>query len=358
MRKRTIGRTSSVQRPLAGLALVAVLAIASGLTAGVAKAGPAYDLSRPELEAVLADLIAWLPGGWDSYPQIHFERRYRVPAEGEHAHWFHVFERIDAPQIGEVVFYGQINEGGRDAPVMHRSQILYKVWIDEQRGAVVINGQGPADPDKYVDLHKHPELWKEVRMRDPAAINCDFLWRRSGEQIVGVLDGKTEAGRAAGPGTCSYMVNKTDVRFVADAEWVLSPEVFWDYDINMMAGHQFVGRKDRTHIRMYRARNYDCRVRDAAGDRTWSAYDRGAKIAVKAADGRDLQLMLLRAHLPDAAGKGMFDRLHLMVQKPGEEAPIHDAQFEPRAGTVQTGYAGIEASCTLNAARFVAAAAP
>lgn len=352
--------TSIGRRPrLTSSTLVATLvATLATLLPASLRAGPAYDQSRPELEAVLADLIAWLPGGWDSYPQVHFERRHRVPVEGEHEHWYHVFERIDAPQIGEVVFYGQINEGGRDAPMMHRTQILYKVWIDEKRGAVVINGQGPANPEKYVDLHLHPELWGEVRMRDPDAINCDFLWRRDGEQIFGVLDGKTDDRRTGGPGTCSYMVNGTDVRFIADAEWVLTPEVFWDYDINLMAGHQFVGRKDRTHIRMYRARNYDCKVTDASGERSWSAYDRGAKFPVKTGDGRELQLMLLRAPLPDAAGKGMFDRLHFMVQKSGEDAPIHDLEFEPRSAAVAMSYSGIEARCTLNPARFVAAKKP
>ena len=244
------------------------------------------------------------------------------------------------------MFYGQINPGGRDAPMMHRSQILYKVWIDQQRGVVVINGQGPADPDKYVDLHERPELWSEVRMREPEKINCDFIWRRDGEQIVGVLDGKTAAGRTQGPGTCTYMVNNTDVRFIADAEWVLSPEVFWDYDLNEMAGHQFVGRKDRTHIKMYRARGYDCRVRDAQGERRWQTYDRGAKLAVQTASG-PRQLMLLRAPMPDAAGRGLHDKLRLLLQKPGEEAPAHESDAEPRAAAIALAHDGVNVQCSL-----------
>ena len=93
---------SSWQRQFVGVLCAALLAVVTVR----ASAGPVHDPSRQELESILADLIAWLPGGWDSYPQVHFERRYRMPAEGEHEHWHHIFERIDAPQIGEVVFYG------------------------------------------------------------------------------------------------------------------------------------------------------------------------------------------------------------------------------------------------------------
>ena len=60
-------------------------------------AGPQYQPTRHELESVMADLIAWLPGAWDSYPQVHYQKRYVMPVEGEHPHWHHVFARIDAP---------------------------------------------------------------------------------------------------------------------------------------------------------------------------------------------------------------------------------------------------------------------
>jgi hypothetical protein len=292
-------------------------------------------------------LIAWLPGAWDSYPQVHYQRRYVTPVEGEHPHWHHVFERIDAPQIGEVVFYGQINPGGRDKPLMHRSQILYKVWIDEARGAVVVNGQGPENPDRFVNLHERPELWGEVKMRDEKSLQCDFLWRRDGEQIVGLLEGKTPERRKNGLGTCTYTVKGTDVEFFADAEWVLGPDIFWDYDINTMSGHQFVGRKDRTHIKQYRARGYQCRVEDSDGVRDWHAHDRGANIAVMSTDKKSYRLMLLRAPLPDAAGAGMHDQLRLALLPLDSEQPIVEVSAAPLAAYTQMNHAGVKVRCDL-----------
>ncbi len=310
-------------------------------------AGPAYEFTRAELESIRDDLAAWLPGAWDSYPQIHFQRRVHTPAEGEHPHWHRTFARIDAPQIGELVFYGQINLGGRDAPLMHRSQILYRVWIDEARDAVVINGQMPLDPAAAVNLHEKPELWSTVQMRDESAIRCDFLWRREGAQIVGVLDAKLESGRKGGPGTCSYRVGDTDVEFFADAEWVLGPEDYWDYDINIMAGHQFVGRQDRTHIKLYRAQGYQCEIEDATERQTWAAHNRGAKKRVRSASGA-VQLMLLRAPMPDAEGRGMHDRLRLMLQPLDQEAPFYEVEAAPQAETISLDHAGVKASCRIS----------
>ena len=45
----------------------ALCALALAVVSTVSSAGPSFDQSRQELESVLADLIAWLPGGWDSY---------------------------------------------------------------------------------------------------------------------------------------------------------------------------------------------------------------------------------------------------------------------------------------------------
>jgi len=296
----------------------------------------------------MADLIAWLPGAWDSYPQVHYERRYVTPIEGEHPHWHHIFARIDAPQIGDVVFYGQINPDGRDKPLMNRSQVIYKVWIDEERGVVLINGQAPSDPDRFVNLHERPELWPEVRMRDEQGIQCDFLWRRSGEQLVGVLDGKTDERRRGGPGTCTYTVKGTDVEFFADAEWVLGPEVLWDYDINLMGGHQFIGRADRTHIKQYRARGYRCEIQDADGRRDWHAHDRGATLSVATTAKQMYRLMLLRAPLPDAADTGMHDALRFALLPLDSDQPIFETSAAPVAANIEIDFDGVRGRCLLS----------
>jgi CheY-like chemotaxis protein len=329
-----------------GLALLASASLFTGLVfAPAAVAGPNYDFTRPELESILDDLIAWLPGSWDNYPQVHFERKVRTPVDGEHDHWHRVFARIDAPQLGEVVFYGQINAGGRDQPMMHRTQILYTARIDEQRGVVLVNGQGPLNPEDFVNLHERPELWSKVQMRDPASLKCDFLWRRDGEQIVGVLDAKAEEGRNNGPGTCSYLMAGSDVEFFADAEWVLGPETLWDYDVNTIGGALFVGRDDRTHKRLSRATGYQCRIEDRSGARDWHAHNRGAHQAVTTATGEAMRVMLLRVAMPDADGRGMHDRLRLMFQKPASDAPVVEVVEAAKADSIRLEVEGVKVSC-------------
>jgi hypothetical protein len=333
--------SSSVRR-----ALLALVAAALPLSAP-ANAAPAYDFDRPELEAILEDLVAWLPGEWSSEPQLHYERTVRVPVEGEHDPWYRTFARIDAPQIGPYVFYGQINIASRDGPLYGRSQVIYVASIDEARGVVLVRGQALMDGEKYINLQDRPELWKQVTIDEPA-INCDFIWRRDGEQIVGVLEGRTVDKRQDGPGTCSFM-SKTGKAFYSDAEWVLGPETLWLYDINKLDGIRFNGREDRTHTRLGRARPYACRVEDADGRRKVESYDRGGSGAAKAADGRTLQWTLLRSRYPAADGVGLDDELRLMLHEPESTQVLDSSRAAPQAPRISLKARGIRVDCSLEA---------
>lgn len=324
----------------------AAICVGALLIGAETRAGPAYEFDRYQLESILADMKAWLPGAWDSFPQIWYERTVTMPAEGEHEHWHRTFALIDAPQVGETVFYGQINIGGRDGPIMARTQVLYKAVIDETRDVVVITGQPIAEPERFADLHARPELWREVRMRDESAVNCDFIWRRDGRQLVGVLEGKTPDRRKYGPGTCSY-ISQSGAEFYADAEWVLTPDELWLYDINKLRDVQFIGRQDRTHIRLYRARPYSCDVvtRTAAtgeSRQTLAAHDRGYTMAVP---DPSRQLLLLRAWYPGADGVGLADELRLMLVKADGPDVLASARARPLAKRIVLQAEGVAATC-------------
>ena len=334
-------------------ALLSVLLCAVGVPgARPAMAAPGYDESSQELQWVLQRLIDWLPGNWSSAPQLEFERTVRVPVEGEHEDWYRSFALIKAPQVGDLVFYGQINIGGPDGPLLPGSQVLYKTWIDEKRGVVVINGQGPADPQKYVDLQRHPELWPTVQMRAADSIRCDFIWRRRGQQIFGVLDGKVEESRKYGPGTCNYISPRTNAEFQADAEWVLEPNDFWLYDLNLMGGRIFLGREDHTHTRLYRVHDYQCKVSDAAGRRVVKAYDRGFRAELRARDGSALTWRLLRAEYPSGDAQGLNDRLRLTLRpanaEKAQDLALADGSPLAAAIALRDSKLGVSVRCALS----------
>lgn len=307
-----------------------------------AVAGPGYEQDRKQLEQVLQDMIAWWPGSWDSYPQIHYEKTVAMPKGGVHEHWHRTFARIDAPQVGEVVFYGQINVDGRDGPIIAGSQVLYKAYIDEKLGAVNVLGQGPLNPEEFENLHERPDLWGKVQMREPAAINCDWLWRRDGAQIFAVLQGNAPDKQKFGPGTCAFMSKRANAEFRADAEWVLTPDTLWLYDNNWIADQLFMGRDDRTHIKLYRATPYECRVKDADGRKTVKGHDRGHKMALKSRDGRTLEAMLLRAEYP--AGVGLKDEMKLTIAA-GDGAPLASVATAPLAKKVAATSGDVEVDC-------------
>lgn len=321
------------------------MTLALAVLAAPVAAGPGYDQGRHELEWVMDRLIEWLPGQWNSYPQVWFERNVRpATSEREHEYWHRTFARIDAPHIGEVVFYGQINVHGPDGPVLAGSQVLYHAYVDESLGAVNVLGQGPADPDAFIDLHRKPKLWRSVKMRDPDALNCDWLWRRDGQQLFGVLQGKTADKQKYGPGTCSFISKRTDAEFKADAEWVLTPDELWLYDNNYSGGFLFLGRPDRTHTRLYRVREYDCHLVDSKGERRVVAHDRGYTEEVRAEDGRILEMTLLRAEFPDA-DRGLMDELRLTLSEPGATEPAFVQRFAPRAPQVNVENDPIKITC-------------
>lgn len=227
---------------------------ALGVLLALALGTPAQATNSPiELKSVLKDLMAWLPGEYTSLPQVFFEHTVGPPPDGLHEEFHRVFAKIDAPHLGENVIYTQIRIGGKDGMLFEGQQVAFIISIDEKRGGVNISGRRIKNPEQHVDAHLHPEMWKTIEPDPDYGGNCFFLWRQHGDQLVGKLaDAKQDD-------QCTMVSKRSGDQMTWDAEWVLNQDELWIYDNGYLAdGSLFSGRADKTHLRMSKAKHYEC----------------------------------------------------------------------------------------------------
>ena len=269
--------------------------------------------SKPELMKVLEDLLAWLPGEYSSMPQVFLERNLGAPPDGEHDLFYRVFAEIEAPHLAEHVIYTQIRLDSDDGPVFPGQQVVFLISVDEARGAVSISGRRIKDPQKYVDAHLRPEVWPELQPDPDFGGNCNFNWRRHGRQLRGLLG---EFGECT-------IVSKNSGRWMTwDAEWILNPDELWIYDNGYLEdGSLIVGRSDRTHLRLYKARRYECfaalRYKDGSNQviNPFFMHDRGDvfTITTEEPEPRELRLEFLTSLWPSSSGRNFVDLMRLTL---------------------------------------------
>ncbi len=296
--------------------------------------GAAATNTRPELQAVMDDLLEWLPGEYSSAAQREVERLLGAPPDGEHHDWYRIFARVDVPHIGDDVIYGQLHIRDENQPIVPGTQVLYIITIDEERGAVNVSGRRVKDPQDYEFAHEDPEKLRTIAIDPQYGGNCDFRWRRHGAQIVGRL---AQPDEAAIDGTCTMTSKRTGLTMTWDAEWVLNPDELWIYDNGYVADEGlFQGREDRTHIRLTRVREFQCQVRLADGEEEMNValHDVGGEAAL---GDSGLALQLLRAPRPGTDGRLHEETvLSVVRQDGGELLASQRASGRPDRLTVRT----------------------
>lgn len=294
--------------------------------------------SRAELEGVLADVVAWMPGEYSTAPQLDVERRYGTPPDGEHEDWYRVFALVDAPQVGQHVIYGELRIGGPDGALVKGTQILYNVVVDEKTMTVHANGRRVLDAEQFVRAHERPETWPQLAVDPRFGGNCDFRWTRHGTQVHGILNHD---------GTCRMVSKVSGKEMSFDAEWVLTPDQLWLFDNNYVYGpgpddrSLFMGRDDRTHVQLYKVGWYACSVRGLAGaPATLRLRDRGQAERLGQGEGAP-ELVLLRGYRAGADGT-LGEVTTLALHRPGEapleaRAPGTAARISLQAGELSVG---------------------
>lgn len=285
------------------VAVTAVMAL--GGVGFLAAAAVEASNTPPELQWVHDEIARLLPGEYDAYPQIHIQRLLGAPPDGEHEHWHRVFQRIEVPQIGETVFYGQLRVGGRDGAIMPGTQILYSLVLDEASMSVTLNGRRIADPSRFEDAHLHREMWPQLAIDPRYGGSCNFRWRLNGEQVVGRLEED---------GTCTHVSRVTGQAYTWDAEWVLTDDALWIFDNGYLEdGSMFIGRHDRVHHRLSRTRDFACQLGEGRNAEPLVIHDRGEWRDLASADGDARRLQLLRARLPRPGRAVLVEQTSLAV---------------------------------------------
>ncbi len=290
----------------------------------------------PELEWVKSEIERLLPGSFDSYPQIYVERMLGAPPDGEHDHWCRVFAPVDVPHLGDNVFYAQVHTGGCSGPVIPGQQVLHFLTIDEENMVVELNGRRIANQAEFEDAHLRPEVWPDLEIDERYGGNCDFRWRLAGDQVRGIL---------MEDGSCTHTSRISGDTYTWKAEWLLGEDALWVFDNGYTeAGDLFVGREDRTHLRLYRTRDFTCSVGDGADERhTLEVHDRGQAEPLPVGP-EGAQLRILRGPLPNSRGTAMAEvtRLSLLDADGGV---IAETRVTGAPSHVVLDYPGFSARC-------------
>ncbi len=145
-------------------------------------------------EADLARLASLLPGRYDNAEPAAAE-----PSRGpELALQFDVV-RIYAPFLGEHVFYAQEGVVGDARRVL--SQRLLVLEVNE--GRIVQNTLGLADPTRWRNGHRDPDLFKALMYTDVvrSSAGCSLEWRA----VAGAFEGSALAGAGCDAGASARL---------------------------------------------------------------------------------------------------------------------------------------------------------
>ncbi len=163
---------------LAALALIAATAPALALLGACA--------SQEKLrERELTELLAWLPGYYESGLQVDSTRRSLEPP---HERIALVIVRVYTPRLGHHVLFAQ--ETAADDPRRVMSQRMWSFRVDDKRG-IVETVYTFREPVRWREGLQNRELFTGVVADDVrSSPGCELAWKKASEEFTATQDRK------------------------------------------------------------------------------------------------------------------------------------------------------------------------
>ena len=165
----------------AGGGLVA-LALIAATALGLLGACASQEKLR---ERELTELLAWLPGYYESGLQVDSTRRSLEPP---HERIALVIVRVYTPRLGHHVLFAQ--ETAADDPRRVMSQRMWSFRVDDKRG-IVETVYTFREPVRWREGLQNRELFTGVVADDVrSSPGCELAWKKAGEEFTATQDRK------------------------------------------------------------------------------------------------------------------------------------------------------------------------
>ena len=204
----------------------------------------ATSAMTPEEEFAL--FLDWFEGEYDNHEQVWQQEVDEIPEEDRLEHIHHRFVSVDAPALGDHIFF-VLQTMDDDLDQVYRQRI-YSFTQDAEEGAIKLVIYRMADEAKYRDSWKDPSLIRGITMDEVSTLpGCEVFWKHNGEFFDGYMKDKACHFFSKRPNKEIYI---TDTLRLTDSEIWISDKAF-DAEGNKIFGRD-VPHKNRK-VRKFKA---------------------------------------------------------------------------------------------------------
>lgn len=216
-------------RPLqrAALVTIAFLGLSACAATGDAPAMEASEEPNPvttSTDALQVDFdrfMAWFPGEYDNHEQAWQDQidLKEGTIDQVHEHIHHIFHRVDAPAVGEDIFF--VKQYMDADPSKVYRQRLYRFSKNREEQAIELEIFVFNDEEAYADGHLRDAIFASLTLEELRATpGCSVYWRFNGESFDGTMK----------PGACSFVSQRSGKKIIISDTLRLTEDEIWISD--------------------------------------------------------------------------------------------------------------------------------
>jgi len=153
---------------------------------GMAACAEMPQKTNNTLDADMARMMTWFTGEFDNHEQVWQQEVDGLKEAELHEHIHHIFKPVNAPNIGDTVFFVKQYMDG-DYENVYR-QRLYKFHKNVEENAIQLTIYSYLDESKYRYGDQTPDMFENISESElKTTAGCEVYWRYNGEYFDGVM---------------------------------------------------------------------------------------------------------------------------------------------------------------------------